>query len=110
MLLIFSHYGLTEEKKVMAFFIILLSSIIHALTSLFEPWLSEISVKEDTLNYATEFGGHITVQLDLLDPDNSYLSENGLLLTDQNEQSVFISSKLFLPSDISKIIDLFEEG
>jgi hypothetical protein len=105
MLLVFSDYGLSDKFKYGAFIIIVISSVYNALSSLFEPWFSELEFKNGHVLYTTGLGGLVDVNLSNLDEEKSHISKSLISLVDFDGNTVDVLNKLYLKSDVVKMLD-----
>jgi hypothetical protein len=105
MLLVFSDYGLNDKFKYGAFIIIVISSVYNALSSLFEPWFSELEFKNGHVLYTTGLGGLVDVNLSNLDEEKSHISKSLISLVDFDGNTVDVLNKLYLKSDVVKMLD-----
>ena len=108
-LLLLSDFGLTESFKYGAFFFIVVTSFIHMLSSLFEPWFSELEFRDGHVLYTTSFGGTVDVDLSRLDPERGSVSKGSFFLVDLDGNYVDISTKLYSESDVVKVLDCLIE-
>jgi hypothetical protein len=108
-LLLLSNFGLSDKFKYGAFIFIVVTSLTHGLLSLFEPWFSELEFREGHVFYTTSFGGIVDVDLSRLDPEKGYVSKGAFWLVDLEGNSVQIDNKLYLKSDVVKVIDCLIE-
>ncbi len=109
-LMFFSSFGLNDEFRVGAFLFIVITSVLHALMALFEPWFTELEIIDNNINYTTSFGGTVCVNLEKLEPNESYVNRSSIYLTDINKQSIFISCKLYSKSDIKQVLKYLGAG
>lgn len=108
-LLIFSYFGISESMFYATYFYVVVSAVMIAAMSLFEPWFSEIEVTDDMISQSTFFGGEIKINIKNLDYDDTVWSKSGLLIMDLNGNRIHVSSLLFAKSDISKVYDHLSE-
>ena len=108
-LLLLSNIGLSDRFKYGAFIFIVVTSLIYALTSLFEPWFSELEFRDGHVHYTTAFGGAVDVDLNRLDPEKSHFSFGSFWLDDLDGNSVEIDTKLYSRSDVVKAMDCIIE-
>ena len=108
-LLVLSNYGLSDNFKYGAFFVIVISSVYNALSSLFEPWFSELEFKNGHVIYTTSLGGLVDVNLSNLDEEKSHISKSLISLVDFDGNSVDVFNNLYLKSDTVKMLDCLIE-
>jgi hypothetical protein len=104
-LLLLSNFGLSDKFKYGAFIFIVVTSLIHGLKSLFEPWFSELNFDNGFIEYTTSFGGTVNVDLSRLDPEKGHVNKGSFWLVDIDGNSVEINTKLYLKSDVLKMMD-----
>ncbi len=108
-LLLLSDFGLSDRFKYGAFIFIVVTSLIHGLSSLFEPWFSELEFRDGHILYTTSFGGTVDVDLNRLDIEQGSVSKGEIILVDLDGNSVEISNKLYSKSDVVKVMDCLIE-
>ncbi len=108
-LLLLSDYGLSDRFKYGAFIFIVVTSLIKMLSSLFEPWFSELEFRDGHVLYTTSFGGTVDVDLSRLDPERGRVSKGSFFLVDVEGSYVDISNKLYSKSDVVKIMNYLIE-
>ncbi|GAB5386990.1 MAG: hypothetical protein Alis3KO_41130 [Aliiglaciecola sp.] len=108
-LLLLSDVGLSDRFKYGAFIFIVVTSLIHVFSSLFEPWFSELEFRDGHIIYTTSFGGTVDVDLSMLDPEKGSVSKGSFFLVDLDGNSVDISTKLYSKSDVVKVMECLIE-
>ena len=99
-----SQYGLSDTFKYGAFFSIVLGSFCLAIISLFKGLMSEIEFKDGHVIYITEIGGLADVDLRHLEDDESVITKSELFLVDTNGNKANIDLKLYLSTDVERIL------
>ena len=108
-LLLLGNLGLSDKFKYGAFIFIVVTSLFHGLSSLFEPWFSELEFRDGHVVYTTSFGGIVDVDLSRLDLEKGHVSKGSFWLVDLDGNSVEINNKLYLKSDVVKVMDCLIE-